>query len=659
MKSIAVLFLPSVSSRCSLVFTLVFLPTRHMKALSLLTTMQLVLAALVVLLAASASTSTKQQQFITCTSIKSDNVTVLPQLQQLQPTHVRVYLNWNYIQPVITSLENITVAGLRANTSWIEPFISAAGNGWALVDSQVSLLLSANITPIIEIGEGTLWCLPQYAPATDATAQKHQHDDNDNDNDASSSSTNASRYERDLDTEILLAKLQQQLGTSRDTMHHMLARLLVSPVKFSTHQHQEAQSSRATPTQQQPFDPNIIGEQLYLAYLYRYARASVHRYKDRVSLWQIENELNEAYFTAVIGWRMFPPVLQSQNSWGNWTFLTQIIETLKLAVQDEQQQQAPPASAPLQALHNFHTDIPEHIHELFHVPGFYLDAVADWQQYLDVVAFDAYPNYVVASPNYGSVVGQRAANIRNVSDLAATKPVMVMETGFPVANSSTPPYPVNYTDAGQSSYMTSAFKSLQAAGGTGFCVFGTWPNSGFNAPPGGYTQQDLKAINLVQGVYQTGDLAPLLRWLLIPGTLPWAAPTNMREFSRSITFTLKLIIIIISDIANLLALADASRKPQVRRNQTARGPVGGRERLGHPVRQSIASTGLHDLATTLCLGQTRAIAASCSQVPAPAAGAGELHWLYISNSRLPYTHISPFIRTTTNDDSKHTYRNEL
>jgi hypothetical protein len=47
--------------------------------------------------------------FITCTSIKSDNVSVLPQLTQLQPSHVRVYLNWNYVQPTITSIENITV----------------------------------------------------------------------------------------------------------------------------------------------------------------------------------------------------------------------------------------------------------------------------------------------------------------------------------------------------------------------------------------------------------------------------------------------------------------------------------------------------------------------------------------------------------------------
>jgi hypothetical protein len=96
--------------------------------------------------------------------------------------------------------------------------------------------------------------------------------------------------------------------------------------------------------------------------------------------------------------------------------------------------------------------------------GFYLDAVADWQQYMEIIAFDSYPNYIVATPNYGYIIGQRVSSIRNVTGVGS-KPVMAMETGFSVANSTTPPSPVNYTDAGQSAYMSSAFTSLQAAGG--------------------------------------------------------------------------------------------------------------------------------------------------------------------------------------------------
>ena len=43
------------------------------------------------------------------------------------------------------------------------------------------------------------------------------------------------------------------------------------------------------------FDPNVVGKDLYLAYVYRAARATVSRYKNRVKFWQIENELNEAW----------------------------------------------------------------------------------------------------------------------------------------------------------------------------------------------------------------------------------------------------------------------------------------------------------------------------------------------------------------------------
>jgi hypothetical protein len=177
------------------------------------------------------------------------------------------------------------VAGLRQNTSWIEPFIASVGSGWNFVDSQVQLLLSANITPIIEIGEGTLWCLPSYTPS--ASDPKPNQPRNANEHTASNtdgSNDFDARLQRAL--ELLIASSSMRL-----------------PASHPSHHRQASAASSST-----PFDPNIVGEQTYLAYIYRYARAAVHRYKAMVNIWQIENELNEAYLTAVIGMQVYQQV---------------------------------------------------------------------------------------------------------------------------------------------------------------------------------------------------------------------------------------------------------------------------------------------------------------------------------------------------------------
>jgi hypothetical protein len=190
---------------------------------------------------------------------------------------------------------------------------------------------------------------------------------------------------------------------------------------------------------------------------------------------------------------------------------------------------------------NVHTDIPEHIHELFHLPGFYLDAIADWQYILDVISFDAYPNYVVATPLYGDVLGNRTAAILQVlqnnssqilqkykslqypvrSSPSDIQPVMVMETGYPVAaDPSEQPSIVNYTAEAQAQYMQQALQSVVANGARGFQVFGLWPCPGFSPPPGGYTREDVRALTSLNEVYQSGDLLPALTWLLLPPGTP-------------------------------------------------------------------------------------------------------------------------------------------
>ena len=48
------------------------------------------------------------------------------------------------------------------------------------------------------------------------------------------------------------------------------------------------------------FDPNVVGSDVYLAYIYRYSRAAVRRYKDRVQYYQTENELNESWLEGYV-----------------------------------------------------------------------------------------------------------------------------------------------------------------------------------------------------------------------------------------------------------------------------------------------------------------------------------------------------------------------
>lgn len=58
------------------------------------------------------------------------------------------------------------------------------------------------------------------------------------------------------------------------------------------------------PDAQSLFDPNVVGEELYRAYMYIFARAMARRFGDRVAVWQIENEPNYAWVTAIAGERV-------------------------------------------------------------------------------------------------------------------------------------------------------------------------------------------------------------------------------------------------------------------------------------------------------------------------------------------------------------------
>lgn len=259
-------------------------------------------------------------------------------------------------------------------------------------------------------------------------------------------------------------------------------------------------------------DPSIIGLDLYLAYQYRFCRAAVHRYKDKnVHLYQIENELNEAWLSGFYGQRLVTDV------WKNWTFLTELLVTLKDAVKDED----PTAKVTM----NFHTDVPQMVHQILKFPGYYTDAIASWQSVLDVIALDAYPNMYVASPIASGNVSSRVATALAVVN--HTKEVFVMETGYPVNADDNQLRNVsmdwakalNFSTASQAAYISKVVGEVKDAGGAGLFYFKFTPTAGMEPPAGGYTSEDEAMFVAIRNLLWTNDVDGLIAWLLQPGSI--------------------------------------------------------------------------------------------------------------------------------------------
>lgn len=197
------------------------------------------------------------------------------------------------------------------------------------------------------------------------------------------------------------------------------------------------------PTSGMKFIPSIVGREGYLAHLLLHARAVVRRYRDRVSLWQLENELNGAGETRTfVRWRL-------GGSWWSWSFLTAILDTLREAVKTE--------SPTARVSHNFVTDIRL-------LPGMHWTRdIARWRDRLDVIGIDAYPDYVLGHWSRGAKVARTTAT---ALDVAAGKPVMVLEAGYPTA----PAYR-GFSEEGQVRYIERAIEATIRSGANGYYYY--------------------------------------------------------------------------------------------------------------------------------------------------------------------------------------------
>lgn len=259
-----------------------------------------------------------------------------------------------------------------------------------------------------------------------------------------------------------------------------------------------------------PADPHLLGEAVYLGHVYRYARATVRRYARVCSMWQIENELNDAWLEGLAGQRLAEVF---DSPWRNFSFLTAVLATLHEAVKVES-----PSS---QTTMNLQTDVSQEFHRLVGLDeAFYMNALARWMPFFDFVSIDAYPNMVISEPIHAEVVGERVARIRQWLDLHnhSSVSLIVMETGYPVnAPSVHSQYPsTNFTEALQAAYCTAVVHSIARNGGNGLVYFETRPSDGMLPPGGDYTRQDAEAFAVLGDLFLEDRAGPILAWLLDP-----------------------------------------------------------------------------------------------------------------------------------------------
>jgi hypothetical protein len=254
-----------------------------------------------------------------------------------------------------------------------------------------------------------------------------------------------------------------------------------------------------------PAHPQQIGKDHYLAYMYLYVRTVVERYDGdgyldadgiRIKLWQTENELNQAGLTAGWGWRKPTWMKGLTSCWADWDFLTELLGLLYRAVKD--------ADPQARTYMNFHTDIPDRVSRLFSTPA-WTDAVAQWQELMDIIGFDAYPNYYTADSVRGELVGER---VRIIKSIVPDKPVIVVETDYPYGPSIR-----GFTPEKQAQYLRTSFDSARQAGADGYMTFRVMDDNAGKYDPL-ITEKDLRNLDRIVPWWEQGKVFRLLVWAI-------------------------------------------------------------------------------------------------------------------------------------------------
>jgi hypothetical protein len=216
-----------------------------------------------------------------------------------------------------------------------------------------------------------------------------------------------------------------------------------------------------------------------------------------VKLWQTENELNQAGLTAAWGWREPAWIAGLFSSWSNQEFLTQLLATLYQAVHD--------ADPQARTMMNFHTDIHPRLNHYLGQPD-WMEAVAAWKDLMDIIAFDAYPNYYRPDPVSGEAVAERVHLLR---EIAGDKPIVIMEIDYPWG-----PAERGFTPSKQAEFLRASYDAARAAGVAGYFKFRVVDPDGEKYDRIELADEDLENLADIIPLYEQGQVGRLLLWAL-------------------------------------------------------------------------------------------------------------------------------------------------
>lgn len=198
----------------------------------------------------------------------------------------------------------------------------------------------------------------------------------------------------------------------------------------------------------QRYLPDTVGHEHYLGWAYLNSRALAKVYKGLVDMWILENEVNVTCETLAFGWRHGP-------SWCSREFIKELIQVIHKGIKEEDNE--------VLTTINLHTDFMYHIDLVqkgkWIEGGIEVD-LEDFIDYIDVIGFDFYPNYLAvalgqtaASPEKAKIVSERIKTIKDfLSSKNREKPILILETGYPSA-----PTELGFSEDNQSEYISNIF----------------------------------------------------------------------------------------------------------------------------------------------------------------------------------------------------------
>jgi hypothetical protein len=245
-----------------------------------------------------------------------------------------------------------------------------------------------------------------------------------------------------------------------------------------------------------PAGPDALGPDEYVARQALVVGALVERYdgdghldapgSPRIARWQVENELNEAVFTAFGGLRSPGGTAALRSTWADAGFRDALLDALVGAVRDAD----PSASVTT----NLHASVHPNFDVAFDVEPWDA-ALIRWRDRLDAIGLDVYPNYLAADPPRPERVAEAIARAR---DLAEGRPIEVIETGYP-----TGPAELGFDEARQAAYLDGLLGGARAEGAAALYWYGSHTRETTEVA---IDDEDVAAVARMAAAYEAGDV---------------------------------------------------------------------------------------------------------------------------------------------------------